>query len=186
MPDYSTSDSCDRPNAKPSNPASTSTTTEDVAWLRDRAELAEMERDKYRERLQRSSAEFENSRKRMQREFTEECRYAHSGLARQLLPILDNLQQALDASTKTSEIGSIIDGVRIVQSQLLHTLGQFNIDPIHALGEPFDPNVHEAVLEDPRTDVAPGTITQIVQPGYRVHERTLRPAKVAVAIEPRG
>jgi molecular chaperone GrpE len=186
MPDYSTSDSCDRPNAMTSNPASTSTTMEDVASLRDRAELAEMERDKYLEMLQRSTAEFENYRRRLQREFAEERRYAHSGLARQLLPVLDNLQQAMDASTKTREIGSLMDGVRIVHSQLLNTLGQFNIDPIHALGEPFDPNLHESVLEDPRTDVDPGTITQVVEPGFRVHERTLRPAKVAVAIEPRG
>jgi molecular chaperone GrpE len=163
-----------------------SVTADDVASLRERAELAEIERDKYLEMLRRSAAEFENYRKRLQRDLEDERRYAHSGLARDLLPVLDNLQQALNSASTHSDVKSLIDGVSLVHSQLLDTLGRFNIDPIDALGERFDPNLHEAVLEEPRPDVDPGTITQVIEPGFRVHERTLRPAKVAVATEPRG
>ena len=73
-----------------------------------------------------------------------------------------------------------------MQSQLLDTLGRFDIDSFTALGEPFDPNLHEAVLEELRTDVSPGTITRVIEPGFRLHERMLRPAKVVVAAEPGG
>ena len=158
----------------------------DVASLRERAEAAEMERDKYLEMLRRSTAEFENYRKRLERDLAEDRRFAHLDLAKDLLPVVDNLQQALDAAPKSSDVTPLINGVRLVHSQLLDTLARFNIHPIDALGEPFDPNLHEAVLGDPRSDVDPGTITQVIEPGFRVHERTLRPAKVAVATEPRG
>ena len=186
MPEDATSVSRNGPEAETSHPTSTSTAVEDAVSLRERAEIAEMERDKYLELLQRSTAEFENYRKRLQRDIAEERRYAHSDLARELLPVVDNLQQALDAATKSSEVDSIIEGVRLMQSQLLDTLGRFDIDAITALGEPFDPNLHEAVLEELRTDVSPGTITRVIEPGFRLHERMLRPAKVVVAAEPGG
>jgi molecular chaperone GrpE len=184
MPEDATSVSRDGPEAETSHPTSTATAVEDAASLRERAEIAEKERDKYLKLMQRSMAEFENYQKRMQRDIAEERRYAQSDLARALLPVLDNLQQALDAGTKHSEANSIIEGVRLMQSQLLDTLGRFGVHRIDALGKSFDPEMHEAVSVEPRSDVQHGTITQVMEPGFRLHERLLRPAKVVVASGP--
>jgi molecular chaperone GrpE len=105
-------------------------------------------------------------------------------LALELLPALDNLQRALDAASKQGDQGPLARGVAMVESQLMGVLGRFGIAPMIALNQPFDPNVHEAVSQVPRTDVPPGTIVEVLQPGYRLHERVLRPAKVAVATAP--
>ena len=101
-----------------------------------------------------------------------------------MLPALDNLQRALDAASKQGDQGPLARGVAMVESQLIGALGRFGIVPMIALNQPFDPNVHEAVSQVPRTDVPPGTIVEVLQPGYRLHERVLRPAKVAVATAP--
>jgi molecular chaperone GrpE len=185
MPERTTAKSHDNSANEPSDSAAATTAAEDVESLRDRAESAEEERDKYLEMLQRSKAEFENYRKRLQQNLAEERRYAHSDLARDLLPVLDNLQLALDAAATRSELDALIEGVRLVQSQFLDTLGRFGVNRVDALGKSFDPEMHEAVSVDPRSDVDHGTVTQVMEPGFRLNERLLRPAKVVVATEPR-
>jgi molecular chaperone GrpE len=184
MHEDATSVSRHGPEAETSHPTSPSTAVENAVSSLERAESAEEERDKYLEMLQRSKAEFENYRKRLQQNLTEERRYAHSDLARELLPVLDNLQLALDAATTRSELDALIEGVRLVQSQFLDTLGRFGVNRVDALGKSFDPEMHEAVSVEPRSDVEHGTITQVIEPGFRLHERLLRPAKVVVAAGP--
>jgi molecular chaperone GrpE len=152
--------------------------------VQGRIAAAERERDEYRELLQRTRADFENYQKRTQRDLAEERRYASAPLALELLPALDNLQRALDAASKQGDQGPLARGVAMVESQLMGVLGRFGIAPMIALNQPFDPNVHEAVLQRPRTDVPAGTVVEVLQPGYRLHERVLRPAKVAVAAAP--
>jgi molecular chaperone GrpE len=117
----------------------------------------------------------------VQRDLAEERRHAHAPFARELLPVLDNLQRALEAARQQGETGPLVQGVALVQSQLRDVFARFGITPIDALGQPFDPNLHEAVMQVPRDDVAPGTVVQVLEPGYRLHERVLRPARVAVA-----
>jgi molecular chaperone GrpE len=117
----------------------------------------------------------------MQRELADERRYGLTAIARELLGVLDNLQRALDAARKQAEKGPLVQGVALVQSQLLDVLGRFGITPIDALNQTFDPNIHEAVQQQPRSDVAPGAVIEVVEPGYRIYERVLRPAKVIVA-----
>jgi molecular chaperone GrpE len=185
MPERTTAKSHDNSRHESSDSTTATTAAEDVESLRDRAESAEMERDKYLEMLQRSEAEFENYRKRLQQNLTEERRYAHADLARELLPVLDNLQLALNAATTRSELDALIEGVRLVQSQLLDTLRRFGVNRVDALGKSFNPDMHEAVSVEPRSDVEHGTVTQVMEPGFRLHERLLRPAKVVVAAEPR-
>jgi molecular chaperone GrpE len=152
--------------------------------LQDRIAAAERQRDEYLDLLQRTRADFDNYQKRTQRDLAEERRYASAAFARELLPVLDNLQRALEAASKQRDLGPLAQGVAMVESQLIGALGRFGIAPVIALNQPFDPNVHEVVLQRPRTDVPPGTIVEILQPGYRLHERVLRPAKVAVAAAP--
>jgi molecular chaperone GrpE len=153
----------------------------DPEALRGRLEAAEQQRDEYLAWLKRARADFENYQKRVQRDLAEERRYAHADLARELLPALDNLQRALDAARQQAGNGSLTEGVAMVQSQLLDALARSGVKPIDAMGKPFDPHLHEAVMQQPRADVAPGTVVAVLEPGYRLHERVLRPARVVVA-----
>lgn len=158
-----------------------SVVVDDMESLRGRATAAERQRDENLARLQRSRADFENYQKRIQRDQAEERRHAHAPFARELMPVLDNLQRALDAAGGQAEGDPLARGVALVRSQLLEILGRFGIMPIDALGRPFDPNQHEAVGQQPRTDAEPGTVVEVLEPGYRLHERVLRPARVVVA-----
>ena len=101
-----------------------------------------------------------------------------------LLPVLDNLQRALATSWKQADKEPLIQGVDLVRSQMLQLFGRFGISPINALGQPFDPHVHEAVQQLPRDDVSPGTVVEVLYSGYLLHERVLRPARVGVAAPP--
>jgi molecular chaperone GrpE len=173
-----------RAEVRGAKPQAAPEAVEDAGSPRDRLGAAERERDEYLGLLQRTRADFENYQKRVQRDLAEERRHAHAPLARELLAVLDNLQRALDAARGDGEGGALTQGVTMVQSQLLDVFRRFGITPIEAQGQPFDPMVHEAVLQQPRPDMAPGTVTQVIEPGYRLHERVLRPARVAVAAAP--
>ena len=156
----------------------------DLEALRNRVTTAEQQRDEYLALLQRTRADFENYQKRIQRDLAEEQRYGHASFARELLPVLDNLQRALDAAQQQAENSPMVQGVALVRSQLLEIFGRFGITSIEALGQPFDPHLHESVSQQTRADVAPGMVVAVLQPGYRLHERVLRPAKVVVAAPP--
>ncbi|MDB5313762.1 MAG: heat shock protein GrpE [Gemmataceae bacterium] len=157
---------------------------EDLEALRTRVTRTEQQREEYLDLLQRSQADFENYQKRLRRDLEEERRYAHLPFARELLPVLDNLQRALEAGRQEGEKGPVFRGVTLVESQLLDVLRRFGITPIEAHGRPFDPTLHEAVAQQSRGDVAPGTVAQVLEPGYRLHDRVLRPARVVVAAPP--
>lgn len=167
----------------PESPAATAT-LEDLEALRNRLREVDRKQAEYLDLLQRARAEFENYQKRSQRDLAEERRHAHAPFARELLPALDNLQRALDAVPQEAASNPLIRGVTLVQSQLLDIFRRFGITPILAQGMPFDPMQHEAVLQQPRADVAPGVVVQVVEPGYRLRERILRPAKVVVSASP--
>jgi molecular chaperone GrpE len=169
----------------PENPAvqsqASSPALDDMESLRNRLQDAEHQRDEYLALLQRTRADFENYQKRNQRDLAEERRYAHAPFARELLPVLDSLQRALELSRQENEDGSLIRGLMVAQSQLSDVLKRFGITSIDPVGERFDPNLHEAMLQEPSTTAAPGTVIRVLEPGYRLHERVLRPAKVVVA-----
>jgi molecular chaperone GrpE len=174
----------ERPNGNEPEARAASAVPEDLESLRSRATGAEQKRDEYLDLLQRTRADFENYRKRTQRDVAEARRYAHTEFARSLLPVLDNLQRALATSWKQADKEPLIQGVDLVRSQMLQLFGRFGISPINALGQPFDPHVHEAVQQLPRDDVSPGTVVEVLEPGYLLHERVLRPARVGVAAPP--
>jgi molecular chaperone GrpE len=136
------------------------------------------ERDKYQDLYLRTQAEFDNYQKRNRRELETERQYALTPLARELLPIIDNLDRALAAA---KEAGPLIQGVRLVQTQLLEALKRHHIRPIEAVGKPFDPNQHEAVMQQLAADKPPNTVLQVLEQGYTYRDRVLRPAKVIVS-----
>jgi molecular chaperone GrpE len=139
----------------------------------------EAERDEYLELAQRVQADFENYRKRALRDQERLVAHAHERLVRELLPILDDLERALEAGEQHEE-AKLVDGVRLVEKALRGALRKEGVVEIETDG-PFDPHVHEALLTQPGTDAEPGSVLEVVQRGYRVGERVVRPARVIVA-----
>jgi len=138
-----------------------------------------------RDRLLRALADAENTRRRAERAAEEARQYAISDFARELLAVADNLQRTSAAAERhtpeTVEDAALIEGVRATERVLMHTLERFGIRKIEALGAPFDPNLHEAVMEVDDPEHEPGTVVRVVEDGYTIHDRLLRPARVFVA-----
>jgi molecular chaperone GrpE len=144
----------------------------------------EAERQHLREELLRSMADIDNLRKRSMRETEDARKYAVTQFARDVLSVSDNLERALSALPPQSEdahIKTVIEGVALVQQEMVSLLGRHQIHKISALHQKFDPHLHQAMLEIDSTEHAPGTVMQVLQEGYTLGERLLRPALVGVA-----
>lgn len=140
---------------------------------------AEAKRDEYLADLQRVAAEYENYRKRAAREQERLVAHAHERLVRELLPILDDLERTLEAAERHEE-AALVDGVRLVQSSLRKVLENEGLVEIDT-DCPFDPHVHEALLAKPEDGAEPGAVVEVVQRGYRLGDKVVRPARVIVA-----
>ncbi len=134
------------------------------------------------ERIVRLTADFDNFRKRAQREKDEARQFANQGLLEKLLPVLDNFEMALTAVKDADP--SVRDGVQMILDQLLGVLKESGVEPVDAMGQPFDPNLHEALSQEETTEVEEGTVVQQVQRGYKLNDRLVRPARVVVAKAP--
>jgi molecular chaperone GrpE len=145
----------------------------------ERLARAQAERDEYLDLAQRVQADFENYRKRAAREQERLVAHAHERLVRELLPVLDDLERALEAAERHEE-AQLVDGVKLVEQSLRRALAREGLAEIEAEGE-FDPHVHEALLTKPGDGADSGTVLEVVQRGYRVGDRVVRPAKVIVA-----
>jgi len=154
---------------------------DDLEALRERAQTIEQERDEFKNLLQRTRADFENYQKRSQRESAQDRRYAHAALALDILPILDNFDRAVAAAKQAGESGPLMQGVALIQTQVLDALRRHGITRIEAQGQPFDPNLHQAVMQQPSSDVPPHTVLQVLEQGFMIHDRVLRPARVVVS-----
>jgi molecular chaperone GrpE len=154
------------------------TVLEDFETLRTKAE----ERDQFLALLKRTQADFDNYQKRNQREREQEYRYRHESLARDLLPVIDNLERAVAAAKQANEQGPLVQGVNMVLSQFLDLFKRHGIMPIEAQGQPFDPNLHTAVMQQPSSDVPPNTVVQVLERGFKIHDRVLRPASAVVSV----
>ena len=133
------------------------------------------------DRLLRTQAELENFRKRSRREYEEAQRYREMDLLRDLLPVLDNVHRALEAAAKTEDLESLRSGFRMTAQQIEKVLDGHGCRTIEADGAPFDPTVHDAILQQSVPGVAPGTVVGTASRGYRLHDRVVRPAQVIVA-----
>ena len=153
---------------------------EDLDALKERAASLEQERDDFRNLLQHTRADFENYQKRAQRDIANERRYAHGPLALDLLPIFDNFERALAAAKQAGETGPLVQGVALIQNQVLDILKRHGITLIEAKGKPFDPNLHQAVMQQPSKE-PPHTVLDVLENGFMIHDRVLRPARVIVS-----
>jgi molecular chaperone GrpE len=130
----------------------------------------------------RLRAEFENYKKRMQKEKADALKFGNESVLKAVLPILDNLNRAIDHGKEVSEVGPLLEGVEMIRNELLNTLERFGVKPIAAMGEAFDPEKHEAIAQE-ESEGEPNRVVAEVQRGYSYHERLLRPAKVVVSRE---
>jgi molecular chaperone GrpE len=169
-------------SSEPEVQASEPEIVDEVALEGDVDELVRVatERDEYLALAQRTQADFENYRKRVAREASAARERGVSALAKELLPALDNLDRALDAA---AEDDPLLQGVRLVRTELKAALARAGIESFCPLGEPFDPSVHEAVAtaEQPPGASPSGTVVEVYQDGYRLGESIIRPARVVVA-----
>ncbi|WP_321494501.1 nucleotide exchange factor GrpE [uncultured Desulfobacter sp.] len=129
----------------------------------------------------RLSAEFENFKKRKQREIDEFKKFANETIFRQLLSVVDNLERAIDSASDTVEEISLLEGVKLTHKELLKLFESFNVKGVEAENQPFDPNFHQAVTHAQNNDVPDNTVTNVLQKGYLLHDRLLRPAMVVVS-----
>lgn len=154
------------------------------AAARELTELRE-ERARLETQLQRAMADLQNFRKRQSREFEEVRKRTLEGLAAELLPVLDNFHLALEAHearhAEESDIHTMVEGLRMVQSLLHAALERHGVSEIPAAGLPFDPTRHEAVGVEPRDDVDAGHVAGVVQRGYQIGDKVVRPSRVVVA-----
>ncbi len=129
----------------------------------------------------RSQAEMDNMKKRFQKEKEDLARYANETLIKQLLPALDNLEKAIANSQDKKSSVALAEGVELTHKGLLDTLKKNGVEEVKAVGEPFDPNFHEAVSGQEDDNVEPGTVLHELQKGYMLNERLIRPAMVVVS-----
>jgi molecular chaperone GrpE len=140
----------------------------------------------FKDKWLRAQAEIENVRKRAEREREDTAKYAISKLAHDIVNVGDNFQRAIDAvpaaaAEQDAQLKGLLDGVRMIERELLNALERFGIKRMQPMDEPFNPHLHQAVMEVPRADVASGRVVQVFQPGYTIEDRVLRPAMVGVA-----
>src|SRR6266446_6365313 len=142
---------------------------EELEKLRQQA----AERDQFLNLAQRTKAEFENYQKRSQRDREMEKRYWYTPLVQDLLPVLDNLDRAMAAAEQAGETGPLVQGVAMVQTQFLDMLKRHGITRVDAAGKPFDPNLHQAVMQKASADVEPGMVVQVLEHGFMNQDRVL-------------
>ena len=158
-------------------PIETSAETEALAAL-------EAEKSDLKDRLMRALAETENVRRRAEREVKDARTYAIAGFARDMLNVADNIHRALDAARQGEQspaAKALIEGVELTERDLVATLGRHGVKLLEPEGQKFDPNFHQAMFEVPTDEVPSGTVVQVVQAGYAIGDRVLRPAMVGVA-----
>jgi molecular chaperone GrpE len=135
--------------------------------------------ERQRDQLLRLQAEFENFRRRSKREVDDIKQTAGADVLRALLPVIDNLDRALQTSANSAE--AVVEGIKMIHAQMMETLKLSGLETVPALGEKFDPHLHEAVAVAPAEDAPDDSIVEVLQPGYAVKGKLIRPAMVKVA-----
>ncbi len=133
------------------------------------------------DRVLRSQAELENFRRRIRREMEEERRYATQPLLTDLFPVMDNIDRAIQAATQSQDASGLLEGFQMVAGQLSETLKKHGCTRIEAVGQSFDPALHEAISQMPSDEHPEGTVSHLALEGYQLHDRVVRPAQVVVS-----
>jgi len=154
----------------------------DVDELKSELEATRSELEQQKEQYLRTRAEMDNFRRRMQREKEELGKFANESILREILPVIDNLERAVcHARENEADSSSLLDGVEMTLSQFQKVLEKFNVTPVDAHGKPFDPACHEAMGQQESAECEPNTVVQVLQAGYMLNDRLLRPALVMVS-----
>ncbi|MCX7395263.1 MAG: nucleotide exchange factor GrpE [Planctomycetales bacterium] len=155
--------------------------------LSEQLQAALLERDQFKDKWTRALADHDNYRRRVMREMDEDRKYAALPLLKTLLPAFDGLDRAVLAAAQTNNADELIGGVQLTIKQLEASLNGFGAKSIVALGQPFDPNLHEAISQAESADDPPMTVLHDVERGYMLHDRVVRPSKVVVSTKmPQG
>ncbi len=157
--------------------------TTDSASADSQEKSAQEELQIYQDKYIRLAAEFENYKRRAQRDQSDAIRYANESLLKNLLSTLDNLERAIQCGKDAGASGSLLEGVELTHKQFLETIEKLGLRQVSSAGSLFDPNMHQAVAQVESETVAPNTVVEEFQKGYFLHDRILRPAMVTVAKE---
>jgi len=174
-------------NAKPqavpesANPQAVDPVAKPQAATEDAQQKLRLELTAAKDRELRAHAELDNYRKRAARELDEQHRYANLSLLRDLLPVLDNVDRAIEAAEKSADANALLEGFKMVSQQLGDVLKNHHCTRIEALHTPFDPNVHHAVMQQPSEEHPANTVLMVTQNGYQLHDRVVRPSQVIVS-----
>ncbi|MGD9022829.1 MAG: nucleotide exchange factor GrpE [Deltaproteobacteria bacterium] len=154
--------------------------------LEDQLKAAQTAAEENRERLLRVTAEFENYKKRMEREMNDFRKFANESLIKEILPIVDNLERAVETPNNEAEdaFNGLKEGVQMTLKGLLDCLEHYGVVPMESLNRPFDPNFHQAVMQEESEAHSDNTVVQELQKGYLIRDRLLRPAMVVVSKRP--
>lgn len=153
----------------------------EIEGLKQKLAETEKAREEFLNLAKSSRAEFENYQKRQQRDLQQERRFAQVPLATELLPAIDNLERAIEAAAKAGDTGPLAQGVKMVMGQFIDILKRHGVQKMDCLNQPFDPNQHEAVAQFPTANTPPQTVVQVLELGWTMHDRVIRPAKVAIS-----
>lgn len=160
----------------------------EVARLQAEVDRLDKEKSDNWDRFLRATADLDNARKRARRDVDEAGLEATSKILKEMLPIIDNLERAVEHAESSAAPGEtksgVLEGVRLVLRQFAHALERFNVKAVDAVGHPFDPNLHEAISQIETAEQLPGSVVQALQKGYKIGERLLRPSLVVVAKAP--
>lgn len=169
----------------PEEAQASSAEQEETAQQADNGEGgAENEAEKLREDLLRAHAEMQNMRRRAERDVEHAHKFALEKFVSELLPVVDNLERALKALEDEGALDSAVgEGIQLTRKSFLDALQRFNVEPIDPVGEPFDPDKHQAMTTVPSPDHAPNTVIEVFQKGYLLNGRLVRPAMVVVSKE---
>jgi molecular chaperone GrpE len=154
------------------------------AEAEDPLTAAKAEAQRFRDQLLRTAADFDNFRKRSRRDQEDAAKKGKESAVKELLPVFDNLERALQSSERAPDVKAVIDGLKLVMRQFGQSLEKMGIKRVQTVGHPFDPSQHEAIQHAESTEHPPGVITAEVQPGYLLGEQLLRAAMVVVSKGP--
>lgn len=160
---------------------------EQLRTLAGEVELAREESQRNRDLYLRAVADMENYRKRAQRDKEDTARFANENILREILPVMDNLERALDHARNSGQDKSgLVEGVEMTLNQFTKVLEKFNVKPVPGQGEPFSTAFHEAIGQVESAEMPAGSVAQVLQRGYLLNDRLLRPAMVMVSKAPQG
>ncbi len=176
--------SIEQQESQPTNEQNQNGAIEDVLKLEQRLVESDTLAKQYKDQLLRKAAEFENYKKRIENDFSDRVKYANEDLIFELLPVLDDFERSLKSGKEKKDFDTLYRGIELISQKMLKVLEIKGIVRYESKGKPFDPHLHDALLQVQNADVPPHTVLDEVEVGYMMHGKVLRHAKVIVSAEP--